>query len=238
MPMIKNLTLKALILTIFMCFTALVSKAQLGYNYNQFDFGIAGGVDQVYGDAESVTATPTLHVSLNYNQTPYINYILEAQGGKLQGGNEYKDSSGRQFSNSFTAFLFRAQVQAGEIIDYSQSPFANAMKNFYLSSGIGYIVNHVTANRYSYLIPGYYTPGRNSSNEIFIPARIGYEFKLFNQYNIPNLKVDIAYQYNFVMGDDIDGYETGKSRDKFSQFTIGLKFAFGALTSYRKSIQF
>jgi hypothetical protein len=238
MLMIKNLTLKTIILTTLICFLSFVSKAQIGYNYNQFDFGIAGGIDQVYGDAESITTTPTLHVSLTFNQTPFVNYLLEVQGGKLQGGNEYKDSSGRQFSNSFTAFLFRAQVQAGELIDYSQSPFANAMKNFYLSSGVGYIVSSVTANRYSYKIPGYYTPGQNSSNQIFIPARIGYEFKLFNQYNVPSFKVDIAYQYNFVMGDELDGYDVGKSRDKFSQFTVGIKFAFGAITSYRKQIYY
>ena len=156
----------------------------------------------------------------------------------MQGGNEFKDSSGRQFSNSYTAFLFRAQLQAGELIDYSQSQFANAMKNLYLSSGVGYIVNSVTANRYSYLVPGYYTPGQNSSNEIFIPVRIGYEFKVFNQYSNPSFKIDVAYQLNFVLGDELDGYKAGTSNDKFSQISVGVKFGFGALTSYRKLIEY
>ena len=70
-----------------------------------------------------------------------------------------KDSSGRQFSNSFTTVAFRVQVQAGEVLNYSNSPFANGLKNFYLSAGIGTVINSLTTNRYSYKIPDFYTPG-------------------------------------------------------------------------------
>jgi len=234
----RNLTLKALVLTAIICFTSLVSKAQIGYNYSQFDVGVAGAVNQVYGDAESVTKTASLHFSLNYNQTPYLNYILEVQAGKLEGGNEFKDTTGRQFSNSFTAFLFRIQVQAGELMDYSDSPFKNGLKNLYISSGIGYVVNNLRTSRYSLKIPDYYTPGEDHSNEIFIPVRLGYEFKLYNKYDEPSVKIDLAYQYNFVMGDDLDGFKTGKSNDQFSQISLGVKFAIGSKISYRKQITY
>lgn len=236
--MMRNSIVKAIVLTAVICFTTLISKAQLGYNYSQFDFGIAGAYNQVYGDAESITGTASLHFSLNYNQTPYINYILEAQAGKLEGGNEFKDTTGRQFSNSFAAFAFRIQVQAGELIDYSNSPFANGLKNLYISSGVGYVVNHLKTNRYSLKIPDYYTPGQDNSNEIFIPARIGYELKLFNTYDEPSVKIDIAYQYNFVMGDLLDGFNTGHQKDSFSQISLGVKFAIGSKTSYRKQISY
>jgi len=120
----RNSTIRKILLSVFICFAALASKAQIGYNYAQYDLGVSGAANKVYGDAQSVKTTPSVNFSFNYNQTPFVNYILEVQAGKLEGGNALKDSSGRQFSNSFTAVMFRAQVQAGELIDYSQSAFA------------------------------------------------------------------------------------------------------------------
>jgi len=229
-------TIKAIILTIVICFSTFISKAQLGHDYAQYDAGFGVSADQVYGDAQTIVVTPSVHFNLTYNTSPFINYVLDINVGKLEGGNAAKDSSGRQFSNSFTAISFRGQLQAGEIIDYSESQFGNALKNLYLSTGLGYVVNKVTANRYSTLIPGFYTPGEDNSTELYIPARIGYEFKLFNNFNQPSVKIDIAYQYNFVLGDELDGYQAGKSNDKFSQISIGVKFAIGGITSYRKQI--
>jgi len=225
-------------LSVFICFAALASKAQIGYNYAQYDLGVSGAANKVYGDAQSVKTTPSVNFSFNYNQTPFVNYILEVQAGKLEGGNALKDSSGRQFSNSFTAVMFRAQVQAGELIDYSQSAFGNALKNLYISSGVGFVVNHVTTNRYSVLIPEFYTPGEDNSNEILIPARIGYEFKVYNKYNEPSFKIDLAYQYNFILGDELDGFKAGKANDAYTQISLGIKFAIGGTTSYRKQIYY
>jgi len=235
--MIKFLQ-KSTILTLLMCCAVLVSRAQVGYNYAQWDVGIGGGYDKVYGDAQTIVGTASAHFSINYNSSPYLNYIFEVQAGQLKGGNALKDTTGRQFANSFTAFMFRAQLQAGELIDYSQSSFANGLKNLYISSGVGYIVNHLTTNRYSYKIPGYYTPGTNNSNEILIPVRFGYEFKVYNAYNEPSFKVDLGYQYNFIMGDELDGFKAGKSNDSYSQICLGVKFAIGGVTSYRKQIQY
>lgn len=233
----RNLTLKALVLTVVICSASLISKAQIGYNYAQFDVGAAGSFNQVYGDAQSITKTASVRLSLNYNQTPFLNYILEGEGGKLEGG-KLSDPTSRVFSNSYSAFTFRIQVQAGELMDYSDSPFKNGLKNLYISSGIGYVVNHLTTNRLSLNIPDYYTPGENNSNEIFIPARIGYEFKFYNQFDEPSVKIDLGYQYNFVMGDELDGFKAGKANDQFSQICLGVKFAIGSKISYRKQITY
>jgi len=238
MLMIKKSTLIAVLLTIVMCFTAFISKAQLGYTFSQYDVGVSGSINSVNGDTQTKTSTSSVNFSFGYNQSPFVNYVFEVQAGSLAGGNEYKDSTGRQFSNSFVSFIFRGQIQAGELIDYSQSPFANAMKNFYVSTGVGMVVNHLTTNRYSYLIPGLYTPGEDNSNEIFIPARIGYEFKIFNQYGEPSVKIDLAYEYNFVLGDELDGFKVGNNNDAYSQLSLGVKFAIFSKTSYRKQISY
>ena len=220
-------TLKKVFITLVICFTAIISKAQLGNNYSLYDIGAAGTINSVSGDAQSKTNTVAGTFTFSYNQTPYVNYIFEAQGGKLEGGSATGDYYGRQFSNSFVAFDVRGQVQAGEIIDYTNSAFANGIKNFYLSTGVGYIVNHLKTNRYSIQKPGFYTPGLDNSYAVFIPIRIGYEFKLFNSVGEPSVKIDLGYQVNLAMSDELDGFNVGHNNDAFSQISIGVKFAIG-----------
>jgi len=229
--------LKKVLFTIIVCLVVNSAKAQLGYDYAVYDVGFAAGINTVYGDAETLTKTNSIHFNFNYNVSPFVNYVFEIQTGQLKGGDSVNTISGRQFANSFTAIMMRCQVQAGELIEYSDSQLANALKNVYLSTGVGFVVNHITTiNRYSSQLPGYYTPGDNNSNEILIPARIGYEFKLFNKYDQPSFKVDVGYQYNFILGDGLDGFTVGGKNDAYSQITIGVKFALGEVTSYRKRI--
>ena len=215
-----------------------MAKAQLGYNYSQYGIGVAAGFNTVQGDAQTQTMTQSIHFNFTFNATPYTNFIFEAQLGKLAGGDSLKTTSGRQFNNDFSAFIFRGQLQLGEIVDYEHSPFNNAIKNFYISAGIGYVVNHITSiSRVS--SKGIFTGGENNSNEPFIPFHIGYEFKVFNKYQQPSTMIDLGYQYNYVLGDQLDGYSAGSHHDTYTQFTIGVKFAIGgAIISYRKQIPY
>lgn len=227
--------MKKFILTSVICVLTLMAKAQLGYNYAQYDLGVSGSVNNAFTDAGTVNNTAALHLHFTYNQTPYINYMVELQLGRLSGGDSVNTLSGRQFVNNYTALVFRAQLQAGEFYDYSGSKMANAFKNFYISTGVGTIYNHMAViNRESLYIPGFASPGLNDSQEIFIPAKIGYEFKVFNAFEEPSFKVDIGYQYNFVLGDELDGIVAGKHFDTFGQLVIGFKFAIGGVTSNSK----
>lgn len=236
--MIKN-TLRVSLMTLLACLSALVSKAQIGYNYSQFDLGAAVGFNSFYGDTQTPVSTRAISFNFDYNQTPYINYIFEFQAGKLMGGDSVKDRYGRQFSADYNYYAFRAQVQAGELIDYSSSPVFNFFKNAYVGAGLGMLYSNIkTINRYSLQLPGFYTPGPESAKELFIPARIGYEFKIFSKYQKPEYKIDIGYQYNIVFGDELDGFRAGAHNDAYGQVSIGLKISVGGETSYRKQITY
>jgi hypothetical protein len=229
--------LKQFIFTIGICFISVFAKAQLGYNYAQYDAGLGVALNYAYTDAETIKATPALHLNFTYNHTPFLNYIAELQLGRLAGGDSINTLSGRQFRNNYTAATFRAQVQAGELIDYSQSRIFNALKNVYLSGGLGVIYNNMDViNRTSLYIPDLTSTGRNTSTELFIPIKAGYEFKIFNSYDEPSVKIDLGYQYNYMLGDQLDGIKSGSRKDLYTQFVIGFKFAVGGHTSYRKSI--
>lgn len=235
--MIK-LLFKTTLFTLLLCLVAFLSKAQIGYNYAQYDFGFGGNVNKVYGDAETSKNTPSALVNFTYNYTPYINYVAEAQAGILEGGSE-ATKSGRYFKNVYKAVIFRGQLQAGEFIDYSDSKLFNALKNIYASAGIGFIINDIQSiNRNSFVVPGYTTPGEVNAHELFLPVKLGYEFKVFNRYDEPSFKIDIGGQYNYDFGDNLDGFNAGRTTDKFIQYNITLKFAIGGVTSYSKKISY
>ncbi|MDO3644285.1 MAG: hypothetical protein ACTHMI_08180 [Mucilaginibacter sp.] len=236
--MTKHL-LKTLPIILLVC-SAFMARAQNGYNYAQYDIGTAVGFDKVYGDAETVTTTQSIHFNFTYNATPFVNFVFETQLGKLRGGDSVLTKSGRYFNNDFAAFIFRGQLQLGEIMDYSRSPLQNALKNLYVSAGLGFVRNHITqVSRNSQQIADFYTGGDDKSKEPFIPLRIGYEIKLFNRYSQPSAKIDLGYGYNYILGDDLDGFVAGGKKDVYTQFTLGVKFAIGsALTSYRKQITY
>ncbi|MFI5160359.1 MAG: hypothetical protein ACHQHN_03735 [Sphingobacteriales bacterium] len=233
--------LRITLLTLLACFTAVASKAQIGFDYSQYDLGTSLGFNSFAGDVQTSTSTKAINFNFDYNQTPFVNYIFEFQAGKLGGGNENTDLLGRQFSADYNYYAFRIQVQAGELIDYSQSPFLNAVKNLYVGAGVGMIYSNISPNninRYSILSPGYYTPGTDKANELFVPARIGYELKIFNKNQRPDVKIDVGYQYNIVMGDQLDGFKAGTHNDAYGQFTIGVKISVGGVTSYGKQISY
>ena len=235
--MIK-LLFKTTLLTFLLASVTLISKAQIGYDYAQYDFGLGGNINQVYGDAETVKSTPSVNVNFTYNATPFVNYIFEVQAGTLEGGYELS-KSGRYFKNKYTAFVFRGQLQAGELIDYSHSAFMNVIKNLYISGGLTYMMNNVDPiNRESIVTPGFVTGGLDKSNELMLPIRVGYEIKFFNQYSEPSFKVDFGATYNHDFGDNMDGFSAGKSKDMLLQYSLSVKFAIGGVTSYRKQIHF
>ncbi|MBS1532747.1 MAG: hypothetical protein JSU01_20765 [Bacteroidetes bacterium] len=234
----KRSTLRITLLTVFACLSALASKAQNGYDYSQYDLGAYVGFNSFYGDTETPVSTKAVALNFNYNQTAFVNYILELQTGTLKGGNAATDQLGRQFAANYTYVAFRLQVQAGELIDYSRSGVLNFFKNFYVGAGVGMLYSNITSiNRYSTQLSGYYTPGDNSASELFLPARIGYEFKIFSPNQRPDYKIDIGYQYNQVFGDQLDGFKAGTHTDAYGQFTIGVKISVGGVTSYRKQIK-
>lgn len=234
--MSKHFT-KAILIFGLICGSFLSAHAQLGFNYDTFDLGLSLNTNKVYGDAEKVKTRGSVSVNLTYSPSPYTNFIFDIQAGALAGGDSLNTKSGREFRSNFTAFTFRGQLQAGELIDYSNSDFANALKNIYLSTGIGLASTRVKdISRYSQSVDGYYTPGKDRATQTFIPVRIGYELKIFDSYNTPSVKIDFAYQQNFVLGDDLDGFNAGVSKDVWTQFVIGVKFAIGGGTSYRKPI--
>jgi hypothetical protein len=213
------------------------ASAQYSNNYKEYEFGAGLDFNTAYTDAQTIKSTRSARLTFTYNATPFVNYVVEVQTGNLQGGDALTTTTGRQFTNAYNAVLLRGQLQAGEILDYSGGGLTNAFKNLYVSSGIGVMFNDIREiNRYSILTPGFFTDGEDKSKQLMVPFRLGYEFKIFNKYDEPHIKIDLGYQYNFILGDSLDGFTAGKQKDSYAQFGIGIKYALGQIATYRKQI--
>jgi hypothetical protein len=223
--------------TLLVCCATFIAKGQVGDAFSHYDVGFSVGFNKVYGDEQPQKTTPSVNFTFTYNQTPFTNFVFELQVGRMAGGDSLV-RPGRQFTSNFNSYILRGQLQFGEFIDYSESAIMNGIKNFYVSAGAGYTLTHITTiSRHSAQIPGLYTGGQNISREALLPLRIGYEFKFFNKNQQPGIKADLGYGYNYIFGDNLDGYTYGKHNDGYSQFFIGIKFGIGDVASYRKPIQ-
>ncbi|MVN20025.1 hypothetical protein [Mucilaginibacter arboris] len=222
-------------------------SAQIGYNYDQFSLGAGISSVKIHGDLHKSYSQAAYNVNFNYHYTPFVTFGVEAQFGKLASANADTTKSyyGEQSTNKYTAIMFHADVQLGEFINYNDdfsaipilTKILNGAKNIYVGTGAGVIFNKMDyINRQDYYDPNFSIGGLDKSNELIIPVRIGYEYKIYNAYDEPQIRIDLGYQANFSVGDNMDGFKSGRYGDWYSQLTLGLKIGIGGVTSYRKPI--
>jgi hypothetical protein len=227
--------LKKLILLLAFVLPSFIVEAQQAYYYDEFGVGL----DLSYERGYTNITTQTSHVSANlnfvYNYGPFVSSVAEFQYGTLSGGglSPNSDPYGRQYINHYSAFILRTDFQLGGFIGYSRSDFVNFIKNFYGGTGIGFVSNNNTVQRYSIYEPDYRFPGANKSINVDIPLTFGYEFKFYNNYQEPYMAIDLSYVHSLVFGEGLDGYDDPPSKfrnlhtDQYRQIVLGIKFNFG-----------
>jgi hypothetical protein len=247
--------LKKLILFFALTFITIIVKAQAGYNYKQFAIGLDVSYERGYTNIARQDNNFSENINFIYNYSPYIPITAELQFGKLSGGGLIPslDPYGRQYTNHYEGLILHGDFQLGEVIDYSESDILNILKNFYFGTGMGIIFNSNTVQRTNvyygenglpnYGPPTYVFPGSNSSINLTVPFRFGYEFKIYNDYEEPYMAIDLGYVHNMVFGEGLDGYDDPSSKFKnnatnqYRQIVVGVKFSFGNVTSYNKLIR-
>jgi hypothetical protein len=247
--------LKKFILFFVFVLSAIIVKAQEGYNYKEFAIGLDLSYERGYTNVQRQDNHISENVNFTYNYSPYIPVTAELQFGTLSGGGltPKTDRYGRQYSNQYEAFLVHADFQLGEVIDYSESDLLNIVKNLYFGSGVGFVFNNNTVQRTNiyygenglpnYGSKDYIFPGSDNSINLTIPLRFGYEFKIYNDFQEPYMAIDLGYVHNLVFGEGLDGYDDPSNKFKnnatnqYRQITIGVKFNFGNITSFNKLIR-
>jgi hypothetical protein len=244
------LVLKKFTLLLLILVSARLSlKAQDSYNFAQYGVAAYFSAVHPFDDLKKANNTTAYSLAGYYNYSPYVPIGLELQFGNVSGGSIITDPSKRQYDNKYTALIFHADLQAGELIDYSGSDVLWVLKDFYVGTGFGFIYNNMAFIQRTNLTtnfgysPGTYTfPGSNSGVNTLVPIRFGYEFKLYNEFNEPYIGINIGYVHNITFGEGLDGYVDppdhfkNNSPDQYRQIVIGVKFNFGLIGPYTKTI--
>ncbi|MFA6247078.1 MAG: hypothetical protein WC615_09055 [Mucilaginibacter sp.] len=238
--------MKKYLLFIVLAFAFYQSKAQGSLNYATYGIGISVSENHPYADLKREYNNKSFAITGNYFYTPYVPIGLEFQFGKLSGGGNTPDLDRdlRRFENNYKALILHMDVQLGEVISYERNVFLNIIKNFYAGAGVGGIYNKVDVNRtQAGSNPVYTFPGKDSGVNLIVPLRFGYEFKFYNAYDQPNIRLDIGYQHNLTFGEGIDGYADPSTKfknnalDQYRQITVGIKVNLGGEGSYDRDIR-
>lgn len=232
----------ALTLSFAFLLISVTLKAQQD-SYRQFGVGFGASQVQAFGNLNTNYKNYAYNLNGTYNLSPYIPITAEFQFGKLSGGGLTIDPSGRSYTNSYKAFIVHADAQLGEFIDYYDNVFLGAARNLYFGTGLGFLFNNMTQiQRDDPHIPGRQFAGQNSSTNLLIPLRLGYEFKIFNTYDEQAYGIDVGYRFNVAFGEGMDGYNDpaphfkNNAPDVYNQFYIGFKVNVGTLLTYKKPI--
>jgi hypothetical protein len=227
--------LKKLILLIAFVLTSFIVEAQQAYHFDEFGVGLDLSYERGYTNINTQANHISANLNLIYYYGPFASSVAEFQYGTLSGGGSTPnlDPYGRQYVNHYAAFILRTDYQVGGIIGYSTSDFVNFCKNFYGGTGLGFLYNNNTVQRYSIYDPSYRFPGTNHSINVDLPLRFGYEFKFYNDFQEPYLAIDLCYAHSLVFGEGLDGYDDPPSKfrnlhvDQYRQIVLGIKLNFG-----------
>jgi len=222
---------------------AFTAKAQ--YNYSTLGVGIGFSSVKGYTNLRKNNNDKAYDFNFIYNYSPYVPIAAEIQFGKLSGGGLTidQDLHRRQYSNNYKALIIHADLQAGEVIEYENSPFMNFIKGFYIGTGIGLISNNLKVQRTSLDNPNYVFPGKDDGINLALPLRFGYELKIYDDYDQPFMGIIVGYNHSVIFGGDLDGYSdpSGKFKNnalsQYRQINVGLRFNFGNTVSYNRSIR-
>ena len=241
--------MKKYFLLFVLIITSVIVKAQGDYNYSPFAVGFGASTIRGYTNVAKQNNTLAGELNFTYNYSPYLPITLAVEDGRLWGGSRVTDPSAREYENNYIALYLRVDLQLGQIIDYDGSSFNEAIKNIYFGGGVGFVDDNVQ-NQRTNLIPndqypvGTYTfPGTDKSINLAVPLRMGYEFKVYNEYDEPFIRIDLEYQHNIVFGEGLDGYDDPPSNfknqhpDQYRDISIVFKYDFGTIRSFTKRIR-
>jgi hypothetical protein len=225
---------KRIIFLMPVIFAGFQSVSQVSYvppTARSFSIGIGGGIIALQGDIDEIRITPGGRANLDYNITPYISLGVEGQMGKLSAGAEVVN--GRYTRASFYAANVNARFASGQFFRKKLKP-GSILGGLYIGAGAGVVNSEIDkiGDRYKdgKKIKGIVT---DPPTLLAIPLNLGLNLELPRLLGRHNLVANINYQYNFVSGEQLDGYTyefwSNLANDGYSFLSVGLRYNFGRL---------
>jgi len=196
-----------------------------GDAYRTWSIGINGGVltpYTIFGMKEQDFKSP--HEQLGYSG--YIKYQLlpsfgiqaDYLGGKLGGAVTDADQANGTYSSFSTKLNYGIDIVGNYTLANISWRHEQSFIQPYFILGAG-ILNYTPV----YTNAAGVVNNEGKTHDYYIPVGAGIKFDLSKGVNL-----DLGYQVNFADADDVDGYVSGPTSDRFSYAHIGLEFALGA----------
>ncbi|HVI44303.1 MAG TPA: OmpA family protein [Chitinophaga sp.] len=145
-------------------------------------------------------------------------------GGKLQGDNSKALGNGSNrvspYSSFDTKLKWSGSLNAVVNIATVNWLFRQNFVQIYASVGAGLAGYEPTLTKVGGGEVNYKTDG--TIKELIIPVGVGLKFKLSESINL-----DLGYTINYLDADNLDGYNYGPNKDKYSYGYAGLEFPLG-----------
>jgi len=200
-------------------------------NFRTFSIGINGGilapVAAIGGSNDFTNWKPTFGYGFYLKNQFTHNIALQADflRGTLEADNSKELGNGTDLQSPFSSFkteLHWAASLSG-VVTFGNVNWFNERNAVipYVSVGGGIASYNPTLILADKATEVDYKPGE-SIKEFFVPVGAGLKVNIATGVN-----VDLGYRMNFIDGDNLDGYNGGTQKDKFSYGFAGLEFAVG-----------
>lgn len=199
--------------------------------YHKLGLGIGFGYAYMKGDLPRVQPKEVYIGNAEYLITPYLVGTAELQVGNMAA----RELIGhRYFKSRFWAATGNLHLYMGQFLDrfrgpfYHGSAFGKVLQGIYLGAGAG-VIKSVQEEIYREEGNEALFRGWDDDRDVVVPLSVGIDNSGFSSRLVAGLR----YQYNFGMGDNMDGYAIrGSGLDKYSTVSISLKYRFGRQSAY------
>jgi hypothetical protein len=204
------------------------------YNFHRFSVGLGAGPNRPFSDVYTNRVGPSTTIYADFYFTPFIVGGVEAQVGRLSGGNRVTDKHLREFANAYKSIVFTGKFSLGELLNYNRRSVLNTFKGLYIGSGGGFIFNKMAfVTRIKPDGSNYKFPGKDSGVNMVVPAMAGINFNIVDGWGETRYILGAGYQMNLTFGEGMDGFNDPPEKfennfhDMYSFSTLSIKYCFG-----------
>lgn len=236
-----NKGLRFTVSTIALLLMANFSNAQS--NYFKLSWGLGAGPNYSFTDVYKGNWGYTAYGTFDVNLTPFVTAGIEAQYGMVQGGDIDTDPHNRQYINHYTSVTANVKFMLGEFVKYDRSEFLYSIRGLYAGFGVGAIKNNIVdIVRVKPFSNNYVFPGEDKSINLAVPLNLGINFFINDGYGYTRYVINLNAQSNVTLGEGLDGYNDSSAKfenyspDIYNTYSVGVKYFFGNIKSYRKTL--
>ncbi|UKJ07085.1 hypothetical protein [Solitalea lacus] len=228
--------MKKYLLSLSLLFIGMFS-ASAQFKYNMFAATLNVGANRANMDAGYGDVNFSIGFSGDVHITPFTFLSLNVNDGKFSKNKP--DQYGRGFEADFTSFNSTVNMSLGEILRPWWKETYGFWNNLYLGAGIGVVKSKMNDFNYITNDGGGKFPSiggvKYSGTNVIIPLNAGLNIKFVEYGDETPIELNVNYQHNIALTDNIDGYNPrydNKYSDSFGLLTLGLRVNFGPQRTY------